>query len=1203
MYARDVETTSSTAVQVESLDYPEGGTEYLDAAANRLLIFDGATGTNLQLLGLTPEDFGGRDLDGCNEMLCLSKPEVIHDLHERFFAAGSRVVETDTFGANEIVLSEYGISGRARDINLAAARIARSAADAATARERASTHGRFPARRFVAGSMGPGTKSPSLGQTTYAILRCMYQAQAEALIEGGVDVLLVETIFDILQAKAAIEGTRRAMLALGLRLPIQVQVTIESTGRMLAGTEISAALTSLSALTPDIIGMNCATGPQEMGEHVRYLSRYSRYPISVQPNAGLPSVVDGRMHYDLTPEDLASHLHRFVTEYGVSIVGGCCGTTPEHIEAVVARLADVHPASRSPQPEPGISSLFAHVPYRQETSFLVIGERANANGSKRFRDAVLAADHDLAASIAREQERGGAHVLDVCVDYTGRDGTADIQAVVSRLASRATAPLMIDTTEANVAKTALELLGSKPILNSVNLEDGDARGTRLDLFLSLARDYGAAVVATCIDSEGQARNAAWKLRAARSISSLATGRYGLDPHDVLVDPLVLPITTGMEESRRDGLETIEAIRLIKEALPDASTVIGLSNISFGLTPGVRPILNSVFLHECIEAGLDAAILHAGNISPLSRIPEEAVTAALDLVYDRRRPGYDPLEALMLLDPGSVPSPAEQAEDRSSWPVERRLSQRIVDGDRNGIEGDLDAAMDGGFDPLAIINDHLLAGMKVVGELFGSGRMQLPYVLQSAETMKAAVAYLETRMDRDAGSQRGTIVLATVKGDVHDIGKNLVDIIMTNNGYKVVNLGTKVGLSQMLDAFEEHGADAIGMSGLLVKSTIVMRDSLVELNERSLAAIPVILGGAALTRGYVERDLREVYEGRVFYGKDAFEGLSVMDRLMSLKRSEVDDPAFGREQSAARSSSRRRLAPGGEDPALAASGGNTGTAATLPSRSPEVISTNPVFPPPFTGSRIAKGIPLDEIVPYLNKTALYRNQWGFRPDKESAETDSRFKERIDHVLRSELTLAREKDLLVPQVAWGYFPAASEADDVVIYSDDKRREERQRFRFPRQQEPPYLCIADFFRPVDCGETDWAAFQLVTMGNQVTLEAGRLFEANEYGAYVRLHGLGVELTEALAEYWHKRIRQEWGFGVEDGGSVADLFRQRHRGGRYSWGYPACPDLTDNEKAYNLLEGARIGVELTETFQFVPEQSTIAIICHHPQAKYFVA
>ena len=862
---------------------------------------------------------------------------------------------------------------------------------------------------------------------------------------------------------------------------------------------------------------------------------------------------------------------------------------------MVDACADLTPAVRSPEPEQGAASIYTHVPFTQDSSFLVVGERTNANGSKKFREAMLEADWDTCVAMAKDQVKEGSHVIDVCVDYTGADGVADMEAVASRFATQSTAPLMVDSTEAPVIETALSWIGGRAIINSVNLEEGDAEGTRLDSFLTLAKEFGAAVVCTCIDEEGQARTADWKVRAATAIHDIAVERYGLHPEDLMFDALALPLSTGMEESRRDGIETIEGIRRIKAELPGVYTVLGLSNVSFGLNPAARQVLNSVFLHECVEAGLDAAIVHASKILPLAKIDDRAKEVCLDLIYDRRTEGYDPLSELLTIFEGVSASSMAATEDRSGWTVEMRLEHRIIDGDRNGIEADLDEAMAQDLTPLVIINEFLLAGMKTVGERFASGEMQLPFVLGSAETMKTAVAYLEPFMEKADQGGKGTMVLATVKGDVHDIGKNLVDIILTNNGYTVRNLGIKIGIADMVGAVEEFGADAIGMSGLLVKSTLIMRENLEELNRRGLSHIPVILGGAALTRTYVERDLRKVYDGRLFYGKDAFEGLRTMDRLVEMRKTGEDDPEFGTAIGG------RDLGPRKSELRKQAAEEARARGEVLPARSPEVVDDNPLFPPPFTGSRVAKGMAIDDVAAYLNETALFRNQWGFRPVE--GEDDPAFKDRIRAKLREELAKAKAGQLLLPQVAWGHFPANADGDDLVIWTDESRSTERMRFEFPRQTEDPYLCIADFFRTVESGDDDYASFMVVTMGPRASEEAARIYASNEYTNYLYLHGLGVEMAEALAEYWHHRIREELGFAAEDGPTLTGLFRQKYRGGRYSWGYPACPRLEDNAKVVELLEADRIGVEVSEGFQLHPEQSTTAIVCHHPQAKYFVA
>jgi 5-methyltetrahydrofolate--homocysteine methyltransferase len=1151
---------------------------YLLALERGLVVFDGATGTNLQLADLSLDDFGSSALEGCNEVLCATRPDVVEQLHRSFLEVGVDVVETNSFGAFSVVLAEYGIADRAFELAERSARIARSVAD-----EFATP----TSPRWVAGSMGPGTKFPSLGQISYADLSASYEELALGLLEGGADFLIVETMYDLLGAKAAVSAAHRAMHRHGRRVPVQAQVTIELTGRMLPGTEIAAAITSLVPVGIDVLGLNCATGPVEMYEPLRYLADSCPLPLSCLPNAGLPSVVDGKMHYDLSPDELADHLPRFVTEFGTRAIGGCCGTTPEHLAAVVESVRGATPAARNPTLEPAAASIYTSVPFRQDLSVLLVGERTNANGSKQFREAMLREEWDTCVAMARDQIKEGAHILDVCVDYTGADGVADMDALMARLATQSSAPLMVDTTEAPVARTALSWIGGRALLNSVNLEEGDGPGTRLDAFLSLAREFGAAVVATCIDEEGQARTADWKLRAATRIVDLAVDRYGLSPEDIFIDPLVLPLSTGLEDSRRDGIETIEAIRRLSTELPGVHTIVGLSNVSFGLSPAARQVLNSVFLHECATAGLDAAIVHASKILPLARIDPAARETSLDLVYDRRRDGYDPLSELLRIFDG-VSLHDDTADDLSGLPVRERLGRRIVDGNRTGLTDDLDAAMDEGLAPLEIVNDYLLEGMREVGELFASGEMQLPFVLQSAETMKQAVAHLEPHMERTDARGKGTIVLATVKGDVHDIGKNLVDIILTNNGFDVVNLGIKVGINEMLAAVEEHKADALGMSGLLVKSTLIMRENLSVMRDLGYSAVPVLLGGAALTRTYVERELRENHDGRVFYGKDAFEGLGVMNRLAELRASGEQDETFGREISERRVPRRARdVAPPAPD--------------GLPRRSPDVTDDNALFAPPFVGTRVAKGMGIEEIAKYLNLTALFRNQWGYRP--ESGEDDPAFKDRVRAVLRQELDIAIAGELLVPQVVWGHLPVAADGTDLVVFTDDERSTERTRFTFPRQHEEPWLCIADFFRPVESPDRDYASFMLVTMGPRVSQRCQELFSEDRYGEYVRLHGIGVEMAEALAELWHRRIRVELGFDAEDGPTVQGLFRQQYRGGRYSWGYPACPDLADNGKVATLLGAERIGVTVSEGFQLHPEQTTDAIICHHPQAKYFVA
>jgi 5-methyltetrahydrofolate--homocysteine methyltransferase len=1138
-------------------------TSYMDAVASRTVIFDGATGTWLQTQGLTAEDFGGPDLEGCNEVLNLLRPDVVERLHHAYLDVGADVVETNTFGAFGVPLAEYGLEDRAYEIAAAGASIARRAADEYDG-------------RWVAGSMGPGTKFPTLDQIRYADLRDLYEVEAAGLIDGGADLLIIETQFDLLGVKAAINGARRAMRAGGRALPIQAQVTIELTGRMLPGTEIGAALAALEGLGPDVIGINCATGPVEMYEPVRYLSEYSRTPISVIPNAGLPSVVDGAMHYDLGASEMADHLATFVSEFGVDVVGACCGSTPEYIATIVERLGGAARASRSPRPYPAVTSTYAPVGLHQDTSFLIIGERTNANGSRAFRDAMLGSDIDTCVAIGEDQVAEGAHLVDLCVDYVGRDGARDMDALAMRFATDITAPVVIDSTEPDVMRAALERIGGRSVLNSANLEDGEGPGSRLDRVLSLAREHGAAVICLLIDERGQARDVEWKMDVAHRLHAIATERYGLAPEDLIFDPLTFPLSTGDEDLRRDAMATLEAIRRIKSELPGTATVLGVSNVSFGLKPAARKVLNSVFLHECLREGLDAAIIHAGKIVPLNEIAEDHLAACLDLVHDRTDHG-DPLEILLnAFEDEVVSAPRDPFEGLT---LRERLAKRIVAGNAVGLEADLDEAL-GEMAAMDIINDVLLGGMKTVGDFFASGDMQLPFVLRSAQTMKSAVRYLEPHLDKVETTVRGSIVLATVSGDVHDIGKNLVDIILSNNGYRVHNLGIKVPIAEMIEAYEEHGANAIGMSGLLVKSTLIMRDNLDELTRRGLDDVPVLLGGAALTRSYVEDDLASRYRGPLVYGKDAFAGLDAM-RWITGDGERPESP--------------RRFRPDVDRR-------DDHTPTTDVTRSPDVSVDEPVPTAPFHGRRIVKGIALDEITRYLNPTALLRNQWQYRPER--GESDEDFKERLAPEVRKAISAARADDLLHPKVAYGYFHANGDGNDVVIWADHSRTSELARMSFPRQSARPWLSIADFFRPMELG-TDVAAFHIVTMGSAISERTAELFAQDRYEEYLKLHGLGVELTEALAEYWHARIRRELGIAGDDDATIRGLFRQKYQGGRYSWGYPACPDLEDNLTVAELLGASDIDVTVgPETgFQYQPEQTTSAIICHHRQAKYFIA
>ncbi len=1154
------------------------------ALATRVLVADGAMGTMLQAQDPTLDDFEGHE--GCNEILNVSRPDIVRSVHEAYLDVDVDCIETNTFGANFANLDEYGIAHRIEELAEAGARIARQAADDRTTSD---------SPRWVIGSVGPGTKLPTLGHAPYALLRDAYQTQVRGMINGGVHAVMIETAQDLLQAKAAVVGARRALHAAGADLPLFCQVTVETTGTLLLGSEIGAALTALEPLGIDFIGLNCATGPAEMSEHLRHLSRHARVGLSCMPNAGLPVLGRDGASYPLTPQELADAHDQFTRELGLALVGGCCGTTPEHMRQVVQRVGDRGLAHRKPRPEPGVASLYQHVPFRQDTAYLSIGERTNANGSKAFKEAMLAERWDDCIEIARDQTRDGAHLLDVCVDYVGRDGVRDMREVVSRFATASTLPLVLDSTEPAVIQAGLELLGGRAVINSVNYEDGDGPESRFARVMPIVKEHGAAAIALCIDEEGQARTQEWKVRVASRLIEDLTTNWGMQVGDIIIDTLTFPIATGQEETRRDGVETIEAIRELKRRYPGVQTTLGISNVSFGLNPAARAVLNSVFLHECVKAGLDSAIVHAAKILPMSKIEDEHRQVALDLVYDRRRPGvdgekgYDPLERFLDLFEGVDAAAMRQsrAEELAQLPLGERLARRIIDGERNGLEADLAEALDAGWSALDIVNDHLLAGMKVVGELFGRGEMQLPFVLQSAEVMKASVAWLEPHMEKTDEAGKGTIVLATVKGDVHDIGKNLVDIILSNNGYTVHNIGIKQPISAILEAAEEQRADVVGMSGLLVKSTVIMKENLEEMNSRGVATRwPVILGGAALTRAYVEQDLADVYAGEVRYARDAFEGLRLMDAIVAVKRG----------------------VPGAELPALrerrvraAARPFNT-PVEEMPSRS-DVATDNPIPTPPFWGDRVVKGIGLAEYASWLDERATFMGQWGLRGARggrgptydELVETEGRPR------LRAWLERMQTEGWLEAAVVYGYFPCVSKGDDLIVLSEDGS--ERVRFTFPRQRRDRHLCLSDFWRPEESGEIDVVAFHLVTMGSRIGHATAELFEKDAYRDYLELHGLSVQLTEALAEYWHARVRDELSFGSEDSRDLDEIFRQGYRGSRYSFGYPACPDLEERAKIVELLRPERIGVTLSEEFQLHPEQSTDAIIAHHPEAKYFNA
>jgi len=1179
-------------------------TDLMATLSERVVVGDGAMGTMLQAADLTLDDFNG--LEGCNEILNDTRPDVLEHIHRAYFEAGADAVETNTFGCNLSNLGDYDIADRIRELSQKGTAIARRVADELSTPE---------ATRYVLGSMGPGTKLPTLGHTEYAVIRDAYTEAALGMLDGGADAILVETCQDLLQLKAAVLGARRAMARAGRHIPVFAHVTVETTGTMLLGSEIGAALTAVEPLGVDMIGLNCATGPAEMSEHLRHLSRHARIPVSVMPNAGLPVLGANGAEYPLTPEELAEALSGFVTEFGLSLVGGCCGTTPEHIRQVAEAVRGIERAARRVTYEPAVSSLYAATPFAQDASVLMIGERTNANGSKAFREAMIAEDYERCLDIAKEQTRDGAHLLDLCVDYVGRDGAADMSALASRLATASTLPIMLDSTETPVLRAGLEHLGGRCAINSVNYEDGDGPESRFAKTMELVAEHGAAVVALTIDEEGQARTAEKKVAIAERLIDDITTNWGVDESSILIDTLTFTICTGQEESRRDGIETIEAIRELKKRHPDVQTTLGLSNISFGLNPAARQVLNSVFLHECQEAGLDSAIVHASKILPINRIPKDQRTVAMDLVYDRRREGYDPLQELMAMFEGvsAASSKESRAAELAALPLLERLARRIVDGERKGLEADLDEAMTQKA-PLEIINEDLLAGMKTVGELFGSGQMQLPFVLQSAEVMKTAVAHLEPHMEKsedDAG--KGRIVLATVKGDVHDIGKNLVDIILSNNGYEVVNIGIKQPINTILEVAQDKSADVLGMSGLLVKSTVVMKENLEEMNQRGVAGrFPVLLGGAALTRSYVENDLAEIYQGEVHYARDAFEGLRLMDRIMNTKRgvaTDTDTP----EAAAARQKEAERKARHERSKRIAAERKAKETPVEVPARS-DVADDVEVPVPPFWGTRIVKGVALAEYTGLLDERALFLGQWGLRGarggDGPSYEdlVESAGRPRLRYWLDR---LSTDGILAHAAVVYGYFPAVSDGDDVIVLTEpEPDAPERFRFTFPRQQRGRFLCIADFIRSkqraTQTGQLDVLPFQLVTMGKSIADFANELFASDSYRDYLEVHGIGVQLTEALAEYWHRRVREELKFAdhamaAEDPASVEDYFKLGYRGARFSFGYGACPNLEDRTKMVALLEPERVGVTLSEELQLHPEQSTDAFVLHHPEAKYF--
>lgn len=1167
-----------------------------------VIVFDGAMGTNLQVQDLTADDFGGKEYEGCNEYLVFTKPEAVAKVHRDFLAAGADVIETDTFGGSTFVLAEYNLGDQAYSLNKTAAELAKSVAAEFSTPEKP---------RFVAGSIGPGTKLPTLGHITFDELVEAFTVQAEGLYDGGVDLYIVETCQDVLQIKAALNAIEAVLSKKGERIPVMVSVTMEQQGTMLVGSDISAVVSILQPYPIDILGLNCATGPDLMKEHIRYLSQNSPFVVSCIPNAGLPENVGGQAYYRLTPMELRMSLMHFIEDLGVQVIGGCCGTRPAHIEQLAQMASSLKPKQREFNFEPSAASIYSAQPYDQDNSFLIVGERLNASGSKKCRDLLNAEDWNGLVSMAREQVREGAHVLDVNVDYVGRDGVRDMKELVSRIVNNTTLPLMLDSTEWEKMEAGLKVAGGKCLLNSTNFEDGEPRFYKV---LELAKKYGAGVVVGTIDEDGMARTADKKFEIAKRAYDAAIA-YGIPPYEIFFDPLALPISTGIEEDRENGKATIESIRRIRQKLPGCHIILGVSNISFGLNPAARQVLNSMFLHEAIQAGMDSAIISANKILPLAKIEAEHQEVCRKLIYDERKfEGdvcvYDPLGELTKLFEGKTTK--REKVDNSNLPMEERLKRHIIDGERIGLEDALAKALEN-HPPLTIINTFLLDGMKVVGELFGSGQMQLPFVLQSAETMKAAVAYLEPFMEKEESGDnaKGTFIIATVKGDVHDIGKNLVDIILSNNGYRVINLGIKQPVENIIEAYQKHKADCIAMSGLLVKSTAFMKENLEVFNERGIT-VPVILGGAALTPKFVNEDCQNTYKGKVIYGKDAFADLHFMDKLMPAKVSGNWDDFTGFLDEVNGNGQAVKVVETAQEVAVK----DTEEPVVIDTRRSEAVDVNIPRPtPPFWGTKILQpaDISLEEVFGYLDLQALIAGQWQFRKPKEQSreEYDAFLAEKVYPILEEWKQRVIEENLLHPTVVYGYFPVQAEGNSLEIYDAELLKNGHDiyetnavaTFNFPRQKSMRRLCIADFFAPKESGLIDVFPMQAVTVGNVATEFAQKLFADNQYTDYLYFHGLAVQTAEALAEWTHARIRKELGFASEEPDNIRDILAQRYRGSRYSFGYPACPNIADQYKQLDLLGAGRIGLYMDESEQIYPEQSTTAIITYHPAAKYFSA
>ena len=1195
--------------------------ERLNSPERPVLVFDGATGTSLQQLGLSADDFGGVAYEGCNEYLVKTKPDAVKEVHRQFLEAGCDVIETDSFGAASIVLAEYGLEDHAYELNKTAAELAKSIAQEFSTSEQP---------RFVAGSIGPTTKLPTLGHIDFDTLKESFKEQAAGLLAGNVDLFIIETCQDVLQIKAALQAVEEAFSDAGERRPLMVSVTMETTGTMLLGSDIASVVTILEPFSIDILGLNCATGPEQMKDHIRYLSEHSPFAISCIPNAGLPENVGGVAHYRLQPIELKMQLMHFIEDLGVQVIGGCCGTTPSHIASLADLSRDLRAVERQNKNEklsekskhngyePSAASIYGVTPYHQDNSFLIIGERLNASGSKKVRELLNAEDWDGLVGIARGQMKENAHILDVNVDYVGRDGESDMHQLVSRLVTNVNLPLMLDSTEWQKMEAGLKVAGGKCILNSTNYEDGDERFYQV---LELAKAYGAGIVVGTIDEQGMARSAEKKLAIAKRAYKDAIN-FGLPAYEIFYDPLALPISTGIEEDRPNGQETLKAIAQIRKELPGVHVVLGVSNISFGLSTAARITLNSVFLNDCCEAGMDAAIISPAKILPLNKISEEHQKVCRDLIQDNRRfegnaCTYDPLTELTSLFEGvSAKEARASGPSLADLPIEERLKQHIIDGERIGLD---DALTEGltCYPPLEIVNNLLLDGMKVVGELFGSGQMQLPFVLQSAQTMKAAVAFLEPYMEQEDDGKRASkakFMIATVKGDVHDIGKNLVDIILTNNGYEVINLGIKQDVSAIIEAQKIHQADCIAMSGLLVKSTAFMKDNLQNFNEEGIT-IPVILGGAALTPRFVNHDCSEVYNGKVIYGKDAFTNLRFMDSYVSAKANEQWD-----DQKGFLDGTPEGVSIGGESVAsINSSAASTDTAATSDKPSKDLQAANKntdrsskvceetAVKPPFVGAKILNQseIPLQDVLKYLDRNALFTGQWQMRRTKDQSAEEFKDYLRIkaEPILEHWIDRIINESLLQSSVAYGYFPCGREDNKVVVF-DSAGEERLGLFELPRQRSGNRYCIADFYRDlVDGDPIDFLPMQAVTMGKKASEFASELFKSDAYTDYLFFHGLAVQMAEALAEWTHARIREECGFAAEEPKKLRDVLAQRYRGSRYSFGYPACPNVADSRQQLEWLGAERIGLTMDASDQLHPEQSTTALVALHSQARYFSA